>query len=71
MEYLGDRGYVAPDARAWVDRVRERGNEANHEIVIMGENDAKELLDFIEMLLRFIYEFPSRLPGETNKDGTS
>jgi hypothetical protein len=28
----------------------------------MGEIDAKELLSFLEMLLRFIYEFPNLVP---------
>ena len=28
----------------------------------MKEHDAKELIDFIEMLLKFVYEFPARIP---------
>jgi hypothetical protein len=29
----------------------------------MGETDAKELVGFVEMLLRFIYEFPKMIPA--------
>ena len=37
--------------------------EATHEIVLMGQADAQELLSFLEMLLKFIYEFPNRVPS--------
>ena len=67
VQYLSDKGYVPPDGKEWVDHIRKKGNEANHEISIMGESDAKDLLGFTEMLLRFIYEFPSRLPKPAPK----
>ena len=63
VEYLADNGYVPPNGRGWVDHIRKEGNEANHEIVRMSPEDASELITFIEMLLKFIYEFPSRIPG--------
>ncbi len=60
VEYLAQNGYVPPNGRIWVDHIRQRGNEANHEIVIMSQDNALELLSFLEMLLKFIYEFPAR-----------
>lgn len=39
----------------------KRGNEANHEINIMVEEDASELLEFCGMLLKLIYEYPAVL----------
>jgi hypothetical protein len=68
VEYLAQNGYVPPNGRGWVDHIRQRGNEANHEIVIMSQDNALELLSFVEMLLKFIYEFPARLlpPALTN-----
>lgn len=59
--YLSDAGYVPPNGKDWVDEIRKRSNEANHEIVMATQEDACQLLDFIEMLLKFIYEFPSRV----------
>ncbi len=44
-----------------MDEIRKRSNEQNHEIVLATREDAAELLDFIEMLLRFVYEFPARM----------
>jgi hypothetical protein len=29
----------------------------------MTRGDAEELISFVEMLLKFIYEFPARVPG--------
>lgn len=61
VEYLTQNGYIPPNGKIWVDHIRKKGNEANHEIVLMTRDDAFELLSFIEMLLKFIYEFPARI----------
>ncbi len=63
VNYLSDEGYTPPNGKHWVDHIRKKGNEATHEIAVMQEGDAKELLAFTEMLLRFIYEFPSMVPN--------
>jgi hypothetical protein len=65
VSFLADQGYVPPNGRAWVDHIRTKGNEANHEIRLMTEADAEELISFSEMLLKFIYEFPNRIPQTT------
>ena len=62
VEYLAANGYVPPNGKGWVDHIRKKGNEANHEIVLMSVEDASELIAFSEMLLKFIYEFPNRVP---------
>lgn len=62
VNFLSDKGYVPPHGRHWVDHIRKRGNEATHEIAVMCEQDARELVTFVEMLLRFIYEFPNMIP---------
>lgn len=61
VNFLADAGFVPPNGRGWVDHIRARGNEANHEIVLMGPEQSGELLTFLEMLLRFIYEFPAKV----------
>ena len=60
VSYIDENHWIPPNGREWVDAIRKAGNEATHEISISSEADAKLLLDFIEMLLRFVYEFPSR-----------
>jgi DNA-directed RNA polymerase subunit RPC12/RpoP len=61
VEYLANNHFIPPDAKAWVDHVRTKGNEANHEIVIMSQEDAQELVSFMEMLLKVIFEFPASI----------
>jgi len=59
VQYLADNHYVPPGAKGWVDHIRKKGNEANHEITLMVQADAEELLAFVQMLLKVIYEFPA------------
>jgi hypothetical protein len=40
VEYLDGHGYVPPDGKAWVDYIKDRGNEANHEIKAFEREDA-------------------------------
>jgi hypothetical protein len=63
VDYLASRGFVPPNGRGWVDHIRKKGNEATHEIQLMTRDDAVELIAFSEMLLKFIYEFPARVPA--------
>jgi hypothetical protein len=60
---LADKGYVPPGGRNWVDHIRKQGNEATHEIDMKTETEAKDLISFAEMLLKFIYEFRGRVPS--------
>jgi hypothetical protein len=62
VNFLADKAYIPPDAKGWVDYIRTKSNEANHEIVLMSPQDANDLLKFTEMLLRITYEFPQKLP---------
>jgi len=61
VEFLASQNYIPPDARDWVDHIRTKSNEANHEIVILPKEDAEELVSFIEMLLKVIFEFPAAI----------
>ena len=61
VDFLESNHYIPPDGREWADALRKMGNDATHEIKVMGETDAKRLLDFAEMLLKFVYEFPARV----------
>ena len=63
VEHLASNGFIPPNGRGWVDHIRKKGNEATHEIALMTRSEAEELVTFSEMLLKFIYEFPSRVPS--------
>ena len=53
---------VPPNGKVWVDHIRNKGNEATHEIRLMAPEDAAELISFSEMLLKFVFEFPAKVP---------
>jgi hypothetical protein len=65
VNFLADNNYIPQDGKEWVDHIRSKSNEANHEIVIMGINDSDDLINFTEMLLRIIYEFKHRLKKDS------
>jgi hypothetical protein len=67
VQFLADKNFIPPDAKEWVDHIRTKGNEANHEITIMGQRDAEELLIFVEMLLKVIFEFPAAIKRRAEK----
>lgn len=69
VEYLADKGYIPPDGRAWVDHVRKKSNEQNHEIVMAEAADSEQLIKFLGMLLTIMYEFPAEIPGVGDPDG--
>jgi hypothetical protein len=59
VEYLSNHNYVPPDAKMWIDHIRTKGNEANHEIFLASKEEAEELLSFSEILLKIIFQFPA------------
>lgn len=61
VDFLANSGFVPPDGKEWVDHIRSVGNDANHEIMIAPKDLAEEVLSFVEMLLKFVYEFPHRV----------
>ena len=61
VDYLEANSYVPPKGKPWVDRIRDLGNTATHEIRLPSQHDAEQALTFVEMLLSFVYEMPGRL----------
>lgn len=64
VDHLKNRALVSEEQVKWVDKIREEGNRANHEITIYTMEDAKKILKFVEVLLIITYEFPAILKEE-------
>lgn len=62
VQWLIDERYAPRGAEQWVDFIRDRANEANHEIMLMTEADADGILNLTEQLLRNVYELPGLVP---------
>lgn len=71
VDYLTSKGYVPPDGKEWVDHIRQKGNDATHQIEIMTKEDAEDLITFIEALLKFIYEYPGMMAGKRKPGSTT
>lgn len=71
VDYLNEKGFIPPDGKSWVEVIRKKGNEATHEIAVKTKKDAKLILHFVEMLLKFIYEFPSLLKSDNSPEENS
>lgn len=61
VNHLETNNFIPPKGKAWVDAIRKLGNEANHSIEFKSSEEAKLILTFTEMLLKFIYEMPGML----------
>lgn len=61
VDFLDGMSYIPPQGKQWVDKIRKRGNEANHEITLMNIKDAQLMLHFTGALLHFNYELTSML----------
>ncbi len=61
VNFFVDDGHLPKSSKDWVDHIRKKANEANHEIKIMPLADAEELLKFTEMILKIIFEYPETM----------
>jgi hypothetical protein len=60
VSFIVDHHLVSPNIEGWVDEIRQIANDANHEIFEITADDAKGAVDFVAMLLKLVYEFPTR-----------
>ena len=56
VNYLDTENYIPKNSKKWVDIIRNKGNETNHEIKISDEKEAQQLIKFIEIIITLIYE---------------
>ena len=68
VNYLHDEHFIPPNARSWVEYIKDKGNEANHEIFTASKEDAVGLLVLVERMLQIIYDLPKRVPSKAAPD---
>jgi hypothetical protein len=56
VDYLIEKHLIPHGAKSWVDKIREMGNEAVHELIIMNNDNAELMLEFTTLLLQMLYE---------------
>lgn len=63
VEHLQDNGLITARMRPWVDRIKDVGNEANHQIQPINPDVALDVATFTEQLLRLTYEMDALMAG--------
>jgi hypothetical protein len=61
VDFLVTSGTITPPMKKWVDKIRDHGNEAAHELQAVPMERARVTLEFTEQLLRIVYETDHRL----------
>lgn len=70
VEFLKDSGFLPINAKEWLTYIKDRGNEANHEIKIVEREDAEQLIEFSEFMLKIIYEVPAKMKAKADDLGS-
>ena len=68
VDFLNSKGYVPKGLEEWANSIRKMGNKANHKIIIMTPEQAKNILKFTGTLLKIIYEMPLELKQQTGNN---
>lgn len=61
IDALADSGAITKDLQEWAHHVRVGGNDAAHDDDPFTEDQAKDLLSFLELYLTYVYSLPGRL----------
>lgn len=57
VEYLEQNHHTSPNSKDWVRKIKDMGNDANHELILGTEEDAIKIIKFLDLLMTFNYEF--------------
>lgn len=57
VNYLVNNGYVPINAKSWVDKLRSFANSFTHKSINVGSDQAKDLIKYMQMILKIVYEF--------------
>lgn len=62
VDHLKKSGYVPPSSDSWLTKIKNAGNEKNHELKLATSDEAIIHQKFIELLLSFMYEYADEEP---------
>ena len=68
VNYLVEKGHITPTMQVWVNKIREIGNEATHEIPLSDDKQASNALTFTALLLKNVYETAYLLEPKINNE---
>lgn len=59
LKHLEDEGIFTKHMRPWIEKIKEVGNEANHELPRTSAEDAMAVAKFTRQLIMLAYELPA------------
>jgi len=68
VEHLETEGLITKKMRPWVDRIKDVGNDANHELTPIPADVARDVATFTEQLLVLAYELDALRNGPTEPE---
>ena len=68
VNYLVEQGHITPTMHVWVDKIRDLGNDATHEIPSPDDETANAALTFTTLLLKNVYETAHLLKPKSNNE---
>lgn len=66
VQYFLKNNYIHEDFRHWVEFIKDKGNEANHEIPEISRADAEKMITFVGMLIKILYEYNAKMKEASN-----
>lgn len=66
IDHLSSSGFVPPKSSGWLKKIKDGGNEKNHELKLANSEEAKIYQSFLEMLLTFMYEYIDQEQAQEN-----
>lgn len=66
IENLHETGRITADLKEWAHHIRVNGNDAAHDEDEFTEDEAKDLMNFTDMLLQYLFTMPGMLAERRN-----
>lgn len=71
LNHLEEEGVFTKRMRPWVDRVKDVGNEVNHELVVVTKDEAMDVAEFTRQLIHLAYELPAMIGTEADDEAAT
>ena len=60
VDWMDSSEWNTTGLKLGLDRIRSKGNEANHEIKEVSKEDVEEIFELLTVFLQLVYEFPDK-----------
>ena len=65
VDWMDESEWNTTGLKLGLAQIKDKGNEANHEIKEVSREDVEEIFELLTMFLRLVYEFPDKFSNNT------